>query len=611
MGFNADVAGKLYEIAEMLELLGENRFKVNAHQKAARIIEGYPSDLRSIAGDRSALMDIEGIGERIADKIAEFAEKGSMSEHAELRGKVPAGLLPLLSIEGLGPKTVAQLWKERGVVDLASLKKAIASGELLELAGMGKKKIEKIEKGIAQAELGSSRMALGPAAVLADRVVAHLRGCRAVQEVAPAGSLRRGRETIGDLDVLVSSKDAAAVTERFVSIPGVVEVIASGATKTSIRLSSSVDEGRWSGGDAASAQQDGSGGVASGGPMVQVDLRVVEPGVWGAALMYFTGSKAHNVRLREKAIKAGFTLNEYGLFPSSDDKEGPAPQKRGIKPVASATEEEIYGKLGMPWIPPEFREDAGEMDLAETPRLIEVGDIAAELHAHTTDSDGSLSLDELIETYTDRGFHTLAVTDHSRSSRIANGLSEERLREQIERVCEADGRHKNIKVLCGSEVDILADGSLDYDDDLLSALDVVVASPHVALSQDPAKATARLLRAIQHPLVHIIGHPTGRLINRRPGLSPAMDEIYAACVEHDVALEINAHWMRLDLRDTHVRGAVEAGCLIAINCDTHSPEDPDNLRFGVLTGRRGWLTPERCVNAWTAKKLLAWLKKKR
>jgi DNA polymerase (family 10) len=354
-------------------------------------------------------------------------------------------------------------------------------------------------------------------------------------------------------------------------------------------------------------------------PTIQVDLRVLDDSCWGAALMYFTGSKEHNVKLRERALKMGLTLNEYGLFP--EDGEAEPPQKRGVKPVAGKTEEEVYHKLGLEFVPPEMREDRGELDVhargakggkgAGSVALIDIADIKAELHAHTTASDGRLSILELAIEAKRRGFHTIAVTDHSKSSVIANGLQPDRLRKHIKAIHAAREEIKGITILAGSEVDILADGSLDYDDDLLAELDVVVASPHTALSQDSATATKRLLKAIRHPMVHILGHPTGRLINKRAGLSPDMRELIAAAKEHNVALEINAHWMRLDLRDTHVRAAVEGGALIAIDCDVHEIEDYDNLRYGVMTGRRGWLSADACINTWPAAKLHKWLKAKR
>jgi DNA polymerase (family 10) len=418
-----------------------------------------------------------------------------------------------------------------------------------------------------------------------------------VKQIAFAGSLRRGKETIGDLDIIVATDDPAPVSEAFRTMPEVEQVLAAGPTKSSVRVNVGAASGR--------RKQSAVLGCQS-------DLRVVAPQSWGAALMYFTGSKEHNVALRERALKRGLTLNEYGLFP--DDKKDTPPQTRGVKPVAGATEEEIYKALGMPYIPPEIREHHGEIALDRTPRLVELGDIKAELHAHTTASDGRLSITELAMLAKLRGFHTIAVTDHSKSSPIAGGLSPDRLRQHITAVREANEQARasgwGVTILAGSEVDILADGRLDYDDDLLAQLDIVVASPHAALSQDPAVATARLLKAIRHPSVNILAHPTGRLVNKRAGLSLAMNELVAAAKEHAVALEINAHWLRLDLRDVHVRAAVDADCVIAIDCDVHEPADFDNLRYGVLTARRGWLTPGACINSWPAEKLHGWLKAK-
>ncbi|MFG0241767.1 MAG: DNA polymerase/3'-5' exonuclease PolX [Phycisphaerales bacterium JB054] len=601
MSFNRDAVRLLNEIASMMELLGENPFKINAHARAARAIEGMSQDLSAVTSDRSALTDIEGIGPKIADKLIELAETGGMTEHRALAEKVPAGLMGLLNIPGLGPKTVRLLWQERGVTDLAGLKAIIEDGSILELPRMGKKAVEKIAAAIKFAEQDTGRLHLGVAMPVAEAVVEHMRGVKGVTRVTFAGSLRRGQETIGDIDILVCADDPAGAGEAFRSMPEVVAVLVAGESKSSVRYGLDVDLGRWN--------FEGKSGDAEERPSVQVDLRVVPEASWGAALMYFTGSKEHNVRLRERALKQDLTLNEYGLFPEDREAEG-SPQSRGVEPVASATEEEIYAKLGLPFVPPELREDRGELATKDLPTLIEVEHIKSELHAHTTESDGSLALAELVAGAKSRGFHTIAVTDHSKSAAVAGGLTVKRLRAQREAIDQARAETKGITILHGSEVDILADGALDYDDEILSWLDVVVASPHAALSQDPKAATKRLLRAIENPHVNIIGHPTGRLINKRPGIEPAMDEIYAAAKEHDVALEINAHWLRLDLRDTHVRGAVEAGCLIAIDCDVHRADDFDNLRYGVLTGRRGWLPKDRCVNTWSAKKLHAWLAKK-
>lgn len=598
MSFNSDLADIFEQMAGLLELTGANKFRVNAHAKAARVIRDHAGDLEPIAGDEGELTRLDGIGKGTAEKIAEFAETGVIAEHRALLEEVPRGLLAVLEVPGLGPKTVKLLWEEMGVVDIDSLKRALESDEITSLPRMGAKSVEKIRASLEFAESAGERLLVGMARPVGEAIVEHMRKVEGVGRCTYAGSMRRGLETIGDIDVLVEASEAGAVHEAFRSMPGVVQVIGSGERKTSVRLELPADFGRWKGLD------DGAS------PTVQADLRVVPPESWGAALMYFTGSKAHNVRLRERAIKRGYTLNEYGLF-KDDGGEGP-PQSRGVEAVAGQTEESVYETLGLPWLPPEIREDRGEFEFDETPRLVEVGDIRSELHAHTDASDGLLTLDELVAGAEGRGFHTIAVTDHSRSSIQANGLSVERLREQrglVERARERFG--DRITILHGNEVDIHADGSLDYDDDVLAWLDIVVASPHSALSQDPGKATARLIRAIEHPMVHIIGHPTGRIIGRRRGLEPAMDEIIAAAVEHRVALEINAHWLRLDLRDSHVRAAVEAGCLIAIDCDVHQAGDFDFLRHGVATGRRGWLPPELVVNTWPAEKLAGWLASKR
>lgn len=609
MSLNEDVAQALAKIARLQELLGMDRFRAISNERASRAIEGLSTDVAAL--DRSALLEIDGIGPKIADKIVEFCTTGRMTELDELQSQVPKGVLALLDIPGLGPKTAAVLWKQGGVESVAQLKNAIEDGSLLNLPRMGEKSIQKLKESIAIAEEGQKRLPLGVATAVAEDFVQAMSKVRGVVDVAFAGSLRRGKETIGDIDILVcvsKPSDAERVAEHFRALPRVKHVITAGTNKSSVRAAIRADNGRVSNGSSELRSKGGQIEEVSG-PSVQVDLRVLPIESWGAALMYFTGSKEHNIRLRERALKQGRTLNDYGLFPE-DDQDTP-PQTRGVKPVASRTETDIYKALGLPFIPPELREDRSELDLDQTPRLIELDDVKAELHAHTTASDGSLSIEELAEHAKRRGFHTIAVTDHSRSSAIAGGLSVDRLLEHVENVRRADRRIDGITILAGSEVDILADGSLDYEDDVLAQLDVVVASPHTALSQDPETATERLLRAVRHPLVHILGHPTGRLINRRAGLSPDMGKIIAAAVEHDVALEINAHWMRLDLRDVHVRAAVDAGCKLAINCDVHAPEDFDNLRFGVVTARRGWLTPELCISTWSQSKLQDWLRGKK
>jgi len=599
MSLNAALAQRLEDIARMMDLTGEDTFKAIAHSRAARAIDALPPDVATL--DKKQLLEIEGIGQKIADKIVEFVQHGHIKEHDELRAKVPPGLLEMMTIPGLGPKTVRSIWQTLDITTLPALKKALDDGSILTVPRMGQKAADKIKASIALTEQGAQRMALGLALPIAQRIVERMKKVKGVKEAAYAGSLRRGRETVGDLDILVSTTDPIAATKAFTTMPGVVSVIASGETRSSIRLAVAEDVGRW--------EAEGQRGDAFTGPSIQADLRIIPPASWGAALMYFTGSKDHNIRLRGHALDQGLTLNEYGLFP--EDKSKTPPQDRGIEPVASKTEEEIYARLGFPWIPPELREDRGELSLKETPRLIELADIKCELHAHTTASDGSMSIEELAALAKAHGYHTIAVTDHSKSSVQANGLSVDRLLTHVEAVRKAAEKAKGITILAGSEVDILADGRLDYEDKVLKQLDVVVASPHTALSQEPEVATKRLLAAIRHKYVHILGHPTGRLINRRAGLSPDIATLIAAAKEHHVALELNAHWMRLDLRDTHLRAAVEASCLISINCDTHAPGDMDNIVYGVMTARRGWVTPALCINAWGAKKLDAWLKAKR
>ncbi len=606
MSFNATLAEKLQQISVLMDLLGEDSFRSSANARATRSIEGVTEDLSKLSKEQ--LVEIPGIGAKIADKIIEMARSGAIKELDELSAKVPAGLLAILRIPGLGPKTVRMFWQEAGVTDVAGLKRIIDDGSILKLPRMGAKSVEKIKESLAFAtDEAQQRAWIGLAMPLAEAIAERMRSLKGVLQAEFAGSLRRGKESIGDIDILVTLKDhakAAEISREFREMPGVQRVLASGDTKSSVMLDMGADLGRWGG--------DEDAGKSKGGTLIQVDLRILPKESFGAALMYFTGSKEHNVALRERAQKRGLTLNEYGLFPE-DDQDTP-PQARGVKPIAASTEAQIYKALDLPFIPPEIRESRGEIDLEATPELIEVKHIRAELHAHTTASDGVLSIEALAREAHARGFHTIAVTDHSKSSAIAGGLDEKRLRAHIKAIHAAQKKlHDDgvkITILAGSEVDILADGALDYDDDLLAELDIVVASPHVATRQEDALATKRLLRAITHPLVHILGHPTARLINRRPGLSPAMNELIAAAKEHRTALEINAHWMRLDLRDTHVRAAVDAGGSIAINCDVHQREDFDNLRYGVLTGRRGWLTPDMCVNTWTATKLHAWLKSK-
>ncbi len=581
MSRNQALARIFGEMADVLDLLGENAFKVNAHRRVARALEDLAEDAAAMAAeDPAALRALPGFGEATVKKIGEFAALGRIPEHDELLARIPAGLLGVLAVPGLGPKRVRALWQDAGVVDVASLKAKLADGSLAGVPGMGAKTLQNIRESLEFMERSTGRIRLGQALPLGEALVERLRSAPGVQRIGLAGSLRRGRETIGDLDVVASSTDPSALHAALRAQPDTERVLASGDTKTSVRLASGL----------------------------QVDLRTVEDGQFGAALLYFTGSKEHNIRLRERAQHRGLRLNEYGQF--KDDGHA-APQERGAAPVAARTEEDIYAALGLRWMPPELREDHGELE-REPPRdLVRVEDIRADLHTHTTASDGALPIEAMAEEAIRRGLRVLAITDHSRSSAQANGLAIDRLRAHAEAIRAHAARvRKRLVLLAGSEVDILADGSLDYPDDVLAELDVVVASPHSSLKAAPEAATARLLRAIRHPLVHIIGHPTGRLINVREGLAPDMALLVREAREHRTALEVNANSMRLDLRDAHVRMAVDAGALVSINTDAHAAEDFAQLRYGVTTARRGWLPCAQCVNAWETPRLLAWLRSK-
>ncbi len=604
MSSNAQLAATLSRMADLLLLTGADSFRAAAHARAARAVESLTTDIAALVRDaggeaRQHVMAIEGIGPKLADKILEFVATGRIAEADALAAEVPTGLPRLLALPNLGPKTLRVLWKEGGITDAQSLRRAIADGTLRRLPRMGNKAVARIAASLELLDQAGQRLPLGRADEVASRVTAYLLRFPGITRAEAAGSLRRGRDTVGDIDILLACdtpEHSDAAHAAFRAMPGVTRVLSTGVTRSSVRLAI----------DPVSAEAPAP---PPDTPSVQVDLRTIEPDRFGAALAYFTGSKEHNIAMRQRALDRALTLSEYGLFP--DDKDPPPPHQRRIVPVAAATEQDIYAALDLPWIPPERREGSTLPDSpVPLPRLIELADLRAELHAHTTASDGVLSIVQLARAARDRGLHTIAVTDHSRSSTIAHGLDSARLRDHVRAVYAARAEVPGITILAGSEVDILADGSLDYDDDLLALLDIVVASPHAALSQEPQEATRRLLRAVEHPRVHILGHPTGRLILQRRGLEPDTAALFAAAARHNVALEINAHWMRLDLRDTHAEEALRAGCLLAINADVHHPDDFDNRRFGVTTARRASLTPDRCLNAWPAERLHAWLKAK-
>lgn len=583
MALNREIADLLERAAQLVELTGGNRFRVAAYQRGARVLRDLNEDVGQLVEDRKKLTAIEGIGQGLADRIIEYARTGRIAEIDQLAGKVPAGVAEVMAVPGIGPKTAAVMWKQGQIDSLGALKAALEDGRIEKLPRMGAKTVAKLRKSLAFMASAGQRKRLGEALPMAWHFIDQLTRHEAVRRIDYAGSLRRGCQTIGDIDILIAAdaENADAVSQAFRSLGVVEQVLVAGSTKSSVRVAGAM----------------------------QVDLRVVRPDRYGAALAYFTGSKEHNVALRQRAIDRGMRLNEYGLWRAEDVE-----QMDTAEPVAAETEQAIYRALDLPFIEPALREDRGEIAAAERdqlPDLIELEDIRCELHAHTTASDGRLSIDELACEAIDRGFHTIAVTDHSRSQAQAHGLDVDRLIDQVQQVRRANKKHKDIELLAGIEVDILSDGKLDLPNSVLKQLDIVVASPHAALSQESGKATARLLRAIENPYVDIIGHPTGRLIGKREGLSPNMRKLIDAAVETGTALELNANPWRLDLRDTHLRAAMEAGAWIAIDTDAHGVGDFDLLRYGIMTARRGWVTADRVINCFDADGLRRWLADRR
>ncbi|MBM3449425.1 MAG: DNA polymerase/3'-5' exonuclease PolX [Armatimonadetes bacterium] len=561
------------EIADLLELKEESGFRVNAYRRVARAIGSLTEDVQAIA-DRGALEEIPGIGKSLAEKIFEFLDSDKVDFHEKLLAELPVGLITLARLSGVGPKTARLIHASLGISTLDELEAAARAGRLRTLPRMGKKSEENVLRGIEQARRQSARTPIGIARPMADDLVAALRALPQVRQISVAGSLRRMRDRIGDLDVLVTSDDPDPVMDAFVRSPWVLDVLAHGPSKSSVTLRTGV----------------------------QADLRVVPPEAFGAALQYFTGSKEHNAKVRERAVRAGLRLNEYGLFRADGEQR-----------IAAATEEEIYDALGMPWIPPEMREDLGEVEAAVAgalPRLVEAGDIRGDLHMHTKWSDGSGSAAEMARAAKALGYEYVCITDHSQSLKFAGGVPPEDLRAHIAEVRALSNKKLGIEVLIGAEVDILADGSLDYDDDLLAALDLAIASVHSRFRMTESEMTARVVRAMRNPYVTILGHPTGRLIGQRDPYALDIDAVIREAAATGTILELNAAPERLDLKDDHLRRARANGVQIEIGSDAHAAEGLA-LNYGIGTARRAWLTAENVVNALPLVKLRAALRRKR
>lgn len=570
---NQKLAETFRLIADLMEIKGEVIYKILAYRKAADSLTSLGHDVNEIWRN-GKLTDIPGVGKAIAEKIDELLTTGELAFLNKLTEEVPLSLADLLQVQGLGPKKVAVFWQELGIITLQDLENAARAGKLSQLPGMGTKSEAKIISGIEALARRSGRTPLGAALPFAQELLNMLRGLPGVTAAEAAGSLRRMRSSVGDLDILAAAQNAKPVMKAFVERPDVIEVLGHGKTKSSVEFSNGLRAQLW----------------------------VHPPERFGTALQYATGSKDHNVRLRELALNQGYSLSEHALKNVKDESE-----------ITCATEQEVYQKLGLPWIAPELREDRGEVKAAltrELPNLIVRSDHIAELHCHSDWSDGKVSIREMAEGAIQRGLKVLAITDHSRSLGITNGLSIERLQQQR---AEIDAVQKELGdrliLLQGSEVEIKADGILDYPDEVLAELDIVVASLHTSLGQPREKVTQRLLNAINNPLVHIIGHPTGRLLPNRESADLDMERILAAAAETNTALEINAHPSRLDLDDIYARRAIELGIPLSINCDAHTPDQFDLIEFGLATARRGWVEAQHVINTWESERLLVWLKR--
>ena len=563
---NKSIATVLYETADLLEIDGQDSFRIRSYRNAAQAIENLSEQIRDIIDEPKKVLAIPGIGKGMLQNLLELFKDGRLSMQAELLKKYHPSMLQLLKIQGLGPKTIALIWSAYQVSDVDGVEKLAREGKIRTLPRMGEKHELKLLKAIEDYRRISGRFLIDAAETEATKLADYLANYPGFDRITPAGSLRRGRETVGDLDILVtgiaccSAEERAKAVQYVAQYPPLMDIIAQGDNKISFRLRTDM----------------------------QVDVRLLPPESFGAAMQYFTGSKAHNVALRQRALKMGYTLNEYSLADLKTEQ-----------PVAGKTEEEIYAKLNLDYVPPELRENLGEIDAAEKhtlPALITLEDIQGDVHMHTVETDGRNTIEEMAEAAKARGYRYMAITDHSKNLAFANGLDDKRAIEHIKRIRDANEKIDGITIFAGIEVDILADGDLDLSDDVLAQMDVVIASVHSVFNQEPAKMTERLLKVIANPHTSVIGHPTGRLQLRRDAYQFDMDAVLTAAAKHKVAMELNSYPDRLDLNDVHLRQAKQRGVKIVINTDSHHTSHLDKIRYGILQARRAWLTKADVLN---------------
>jgi len=576
---NKSIATILYETADLMEINGDDPFRIRSYRNAAEAIEGHPQAIADIIHEPKQVLAIQGIGKGMLSNLQELFKEGKLKLHAELLEKYHPSMLSLLQIQGLGPKSIALIWSAFKVSDIDGLEKLAREGKLRTLPRMSEKTEQKILKSIETFKSISGRFCLDDADKIAAKLTEQLQRLPGVDKITPAGSLRRGRETVGDLDILITGKcclDQAqrdAVIDEILRFPGIMDVLVKGENKVSFKLRSGM----------------------------QVDVRLLPPESFGAAMQYFTGSKTHNVALRQRALKMGYTLNEYGLARLENNER-----------VAGHTEEEIYAKLGLDYIPPEMRENCGEIELAEkheVPKLLTLADIRGDVHAHTVETDGKCTIDEMAAAGRQHGYEYMAITEHSKNLAFANGLDDKRALEHIARVRKFDEQTESIKIFAGIEVDILADGSLDLSDDVLAQMDIVIASIHSAFNQEPEQMTDRFLRALENRHVSVIGHPTGRILLRRDAYKFDIDAVLKQAAKNKIAMELNAYPDRLDLCDRHLRVAKEHGVKIVINTDAHHTSHYDKIKYGVLQARRAWLTSADVLNTMPVEKFAKAIKR--